>query len=235
MVITWWAYLFDLESSIPFHFLIFSFILNFLHFLLHFFHYLEGRSNPAYFAWKEKNSFDDSYLLTSSSSSGSVLERSDELATRRVEQESLRNDKKDADDPLADLPFWLKDFTDNLEPTEVHAPALISQDSDSEHPTNVVPKSRRQSIYTHFPKDRNCDVCLRTKITKASCRRRTGEVLPRAEKVWCLDNSGSQSPQRGGEFRDNQRYAVVVQDLATQWIQSDPCKATFSHETEFFF
>ena len=51
----------------------------------------------------------------------SVLERSDELATRRLNRESLRDDKKDADDPLADLPFWLKDFTDNLEPTEVHA------------------------------------------------------------------------------------------------------------------
>ena len=64
MVITWWAYLFNLESSIPFYFLIFSFILNLLHFLLHFFHYLEGRSNPAYFAWKEMDSLDDSYLLT---------------------------------------------------------------------------------------------------------------------------------------------------------------------------
>ena len=32
--------------------------------------------------------------------------------------------------------------------------------------------------------------------------------------------------------RDNQRYAVVVQDLATQWIQSYPCKTKSSHETE---
>ena len=28
----------------------------------------------------------------------------------------------------------------------------------------------------------------------------------------------------GGESRNNHRYAVVVQDLATQWIQSYPCK-----------
>ena len=27
----------------------------------------------------------------------------------------------------------------------------------------------------------------------------------------------------GCESRDNHRYAVVVQDLATQWIQSYPC------------
>ena len=36
-------------------------------------------------------------------------------------------------------------------------------------------------MFTHFPKDRNCDIFLRTKITTAPCRRRTGEALPRAE------------------------------------------------------
>ena len=32
--------------------------------------------------------------------------------------------------------------------------------------------------------------------------------------------------------RDNHPHAVVVQDLATQWIQSYPCKTESSHETE---
>ena len=36
----------------------------------------------------------------------------------------------------------------------------------------------------------------------------------------------------GCESRDNHWYAVVVQDLATQWIQSYPCKTKSSHETE---
>ena len=36
----------------------------------------------------------------------------------------------------------------------------------------------------------------------------------------------------GGDSRDNHRYAVVVQDLATQWIQSSPCKRKTSQETE---
>ena len=94
----------------------------------------------------------------------------------------MRDCKKDADDPLADLPFWLVDFTENLEPTEVRAPAHIYQDSDSEHPTKVVTKSRKHSIYNHFPKNRNCGVCLRTKMTKSSCRRRTVEAPLREEK-----------------------------------------------------
>ena len=33
------------------------------------------------------------------------------------------------------------------------------------------------------------------------------------------------------ESRDNHRYAVVVQDIATQWIQSYPCKSKSSQET----
>ena len=94
----------------------------------------------------------------------------------------MRSDKKDESALLADMPFWLEDFTDNLEATEVHGPAHISQDSDSELSTKVATKSRKHSIFTHFPKNRNCDVCLRTKITKASCRRRTGEALPRTEE-----------------------------------------------------
>ena len=44
-------------------------------------------------------------------------------------------------------------------------------------------KSKMHTTFTHFPKSRDCDVCLRTKITRAPCRRRTGEVsIPRAEK-----------------------------------------------------
>ena len=34
------------------------------------------------------------------------------------------------------------------------------------------------------------------------------------------------------ESRKNHRYAVVVQDLATQWIQSYPCKTKTSQETQ---
>ena len=34
------------------------------------------------------------------------------------------------------------------------------------------------------------------------------------------------------ESRNNHRYAVVVQDKATQWIQSYPCKTKTSQETQ---
>ena len=39
----------------------------------------------------------------------------------------------------------------------------------------------KHSVHTHFPKDRNCEICHRTKITRAPCRRRIGRVVPCAE------------------------------------------------------
>ena len=57
---------------------------------------------------------------------------------------------------MRDLPEWLEEFTDNPEDTELQE--------------------------TYFPEDRNCEVCLRTKMTRAPCRRRNGGAVPRAEK-----------------------------------------------------
>ena len=102
---------------------------------------------------------------------------------------------------------------------------------------NVAPAEKyrtwRKSVYTHFPKDRNCDICLKTKITRASCRRRVGTVVPRAEHFGDLITAGHKILSEESESRNNHRYAVVVQDLATQWLQSYPCKSkNFSGDPE---
>ena len=140
------------------------------------------------------------------------------------------------DDESQDVTEWLQNFTENLEDPEIPAPAHISrEDSDSEHPTKVVEKSklRKRSIHIDFPKDRNCEVRLRTKIIRASCRRRTGEAsIPRAEKFGDLIMADHDVLNVEGESRNNYRYAVVAQDLATQWIQSYPCETETSQETE---
>ena len=114
----------------------------------------------------------------------------------------------------------------------MHAPAHISQDSDSKRPTKVVSKSRKHSIHTHFPNDRHSEVCLRTEMTRALCRRRTGEAPLRTEKFGDLINADHKVLNEDGESRNNHRYAVVVQDVATQWIQSYPSKTKTSQETE---
>ena len=83
------------------------------------------------------------------------------------------------------------------EPVPAHrdARASSSRESASEPRVKVGRVSGKHSIYTHFPKDKNCDICMRTKITRTLCRKRTGAAMPRAEKCWWLDNGRSQDSQ----------------------------------------
>ena len=63
-------------------------------------------------------------------------------------------------------------------------------------------------------------------------RRRHEGHIPRAEKFGDLITADHKVLNEGSESRNNHRYAVVVQDLATQLIQSYPCKTKTSQETE---
>ena len=62
--------------------------------------------------------------------------------------------------------------------------------ASSSHEVSLEPTSKRRedlckhSVYTHFPEDRNCEICKRTKITRAPCRRRNGGTVPRADNFW---------------------------------------------------
>ena len=47
-----------------------------------------------------------------------------------------------------------------------------------------------------------------------------------------LITAGHKVFSQGCESRNNHRYAIVVQDLATQWIQSYPCKTKTSQGTQ---
>ena len=78
----------------------------------------------------------------------------------------------------------------------------------------------------------NCDICVRTKITGASCRRRTGTAVPRAAKFGDLITADHKVLSENCESRNNHRYSFVVQDLATQWIQSYPCETKTSQDTQ---
>ena len=138
----------------------------------------------------------------------------------------------DSGDRLRDLPEWLEEFTDNLEDTVMLVPAYSSRDSDSDRPTKVVSKLRKHSIKTHFTKDRICEVCKRTKITRSPCRRRTGKAVLRAEKFGGLITDDHKVLNEVGASRHNHRYSVVVHDSPTQWKQSYPCKTKTSQETE---
>ena len=76
-------------------------------------------------------------------------------------------------DPLysdnTEIPEWLQEFRENLVDDEIPLQGG-SHASSSSHGASLEPIAKRRedlgkhSVHTHFPKDRNCEICKRTKI-----------------------------------------------------------------------
>ena len=122
---------------------------------------------------------------------------------------------------------WMIEFLN----TETHTLVLSHEVSLEPTPARSADLSKH-SVYTHFPQDPNCEICQRTKITRPPCRRRIGGAVLRAGNFGDLIAADHKVLSEGCESRNNHGYAVVVQDLATQWIQSYPCKKQTSQETQ---
>ena len=121
-----------------------------------------------------------------------------------------------------------ENFVDERLPECRDAPASSARESPIEPARKAV--LGKHSMYIHFPKDRNCERCKGTKITMAPCRKRAGEAIPRAESFGDLITADHKVLSEGCESRNDHRYAVVVQDLETQWIQSYQFKK--NHRTQ---
>ena len=131
----------------------------------------------------------------SGSTSGDL--RGDSLhETTETENKNKNRESKEVQRDIShELPDWLQEFREILvdESTSTEPwrnPEQGSQDtskSSQELPmeprAKVEPVSGKHSVQTYFPKDPNCDICLKTKITKASGRRRAGTVVPRAGQM----------------------------------------------------
>ena len=173
-----------------------------------------------------------------SSSHVERIERGDPLLpkpTKNPKPKKKRKPRKKRGDPLcSDIPEWLQEFRENL--LDDRVPERRDSHASSSHGLSLWPTRSadwgKHSVYTHFPKDRNCEICQRTKVTRAPCRRRIGGAVPRAENFGDLITADHKVLSESCESRNNHRLAVVVQDLATQWIQSYPCKTKTSQKTQ---
>ena len=134
---------------------------------------------------------------------------------------------------LQDLPEWVKEFKENLV-----EPKPTSSDSDSRDPPepprpDPLPSAKpngKHNLFTHFPKDPNCEICKRTKITRAACRRFSKSHPARSISVTFAQPT-TRSPMKIENRGTNQRCVIIVQDLTTQRIQSYPCKTITSQGT----
>ena len=135
--------------------------------------------------------------------------------TNKKETTIERGNPLCSDDP--ELPEWLQEFRENLVDDEI--PLQGGSHASSSHEASLEPTTKRRedlgkhNVHTHFPKDRNCEICKRTKITRAPCRRRKGEAVPRADNFGDLITADHKVLSDNCESRNNHRYAVVVQDL----------------------
>ena len=157
-------------------------------------------------------------------------ETSEELLnkpTKTPKPHKNENHEQVREDPFSsDIPEWLQEFKENL--VDDGVPEHRDSHASPSHGLSLEPTRSadlgKHSVYTHFPKDRNCEICQRTKITRAPRRRRIGRVVTRAENFGDLITADHEVLSKGSESRNNHRFSVVVQDLATQWIQAYPCK-----------
>ena len=182
----------------------------------------------------------DSNPVTESSKHVEKQDRRDPCSSEISEEQLLtkptQNPKPNKNVHHSDIPEWLQEFRENL--VDDRVPEHRDSHASSSHESSLAPTPARSpdlgkhSIYIHFPKDQNCEICQRTKITRATCRRRVGGVVPRAENFGDLITADHKVLSENCESRNNHRYAVGVQDLATQWIQSYPCKTKTSQETQ---
>ena len=65
---------------------------------------------------------------------------------------------------------WLQEFREILVDDEI--PLQGGSHASSSHEASLEPTTKRRedlgkhNVHTHFPKDRNCEICKRTKITR---------------------------------------------------------------------
>ena len=116
----------------------------------------------------------------------------------------------------SDIPEWLPEFRENL--VDDRVPEHRDSHASSSHEPSSEPTSKRRvdlgkhSVDTHFPEDRNCEICQRTEITWAPCRIRIGGAVLRAENFGDLITADHKILSESCESRNNHRYAIVVQD-----------------------
>ena len=94
-------------------------------------------------------------------------------------------------------------------------------------------RREKHNLSTHFPEDTNCEIRKRTKVTRAACRRNSQSHILRTTKFRDIIAANHKVlNEEEGESRSNHKYAIVVQDLPTLWIQSDHSKKNATRNGE---
>ena len=132
---------------------------------------------------------------------------------------------------------WLQEFRENL--VDVEIPLQGGSHASFSHEDSLEPTTMRRedlgkhSVHTHFPKDRNCQICKGRRLQGPPGEDAMVKPYFEPANLGDLLTAGHKVLSDNCESRNNHRSAVVVQDLATQWIQTYPYKnKNFSGNTK---
>ena len=129
--------------------------------------------------------------------------------TNKKETSTTRGDALCSDN--SEIPEWLQEFRENLVDYEIPlqggSPASSSHEASLERIATRREDLGKHNVHTHFPKDRNCEICKRTKITRAPCRKRKGEAVPRADNFGDLITTDHKVLSDNFESRNNHRIS----------------------------
>ena len=97
--------------------------------------------------------------------------RPDETQANKLPKTNEKETTIERGDPLnSEIPEWLQEFRENLVDDEIPVQggshASSSHEGSLERTTKRLEDLGKHSVETHFPKDRNCEICKRTKITR---------------------------------------------------------------------
>ena len=122
---------------------------------------------------------------------------------------------------LRDLRRWLED-------SAVEEPQARSSHEPlhPEPPPKVV--SGKHSTFTHFPNDRNCEVCKKDQNYEVSFKKTNWRNSTSSGKVGHLIAADHKFSTRRVNRGTITEYTVVVQELSSQLMQSYPSKTIFS-------
>ena len=137
---------------------------------------------------EDLSGIDSHPVLVTCSNVEEMIERGDPLLPKPTKNPKPKKDGTTIErgDPLcSDIPEWLQEFRENL--VDDRVPEHRDSHASSSHEPSLEPTPTRSvelgkhCVFTHFPEDRNCEICHRTKITRAPCRGRIAGAVPRAE------------------------------------------------------
>ena len=108
----------------------------------------------------------------------------------------------------SEIPEWLQEhLVDDEIPLQGHSHASSSHEASLEPTIKRREDLGKHTVHTHFPQDRNCEICQRTKITRAPCRRRNGGAVLRAENSGDLITADHKVLSENCESRNNHRHS----------------------------